>query len=366
MRLAAKLPSAVAAVRLRLAVQEPLSLRGSRDVSDAQLEYLASVAADAKVRLPQVKSADEFEAWLYSCWATMRKKSLVALKLRKGDIVFVGGDRTDVAAVSSISSTGVVYFTGGGRDWPDRLAVGARSADKSAKAGALRLRTVERAAHRAPQREWSVAKHESLKAFVVEKGPSSSVLEELERVVKAAENEKPLQKFLEVHPEILASLLPGQFRYVLPQVRIGKDYVADFFLASVDSRGVSWTLVELETPRSTTALKTKNDFEEHARTGIAQVEEWREWLQDNLDQSRRTDHNGLGLTDIRPGVDGLVVVGTRERLAPRANPLRDRLSESKRIHVHTYDWLLDTVREAIDFSGPPAYNPYLLSSSRPD
>jgi hypothetical protein len=296
-----------------------------------------------------------------------RLRTLRQLKLRTGDIVRICDTAEDVAEVSSIGDTGIVYLTGGGREWPDRVEVVVRSGKRSASADALRRQAANRAAHRAPAREWSVAKHEALEAFCVEDGPSEADMAELASIVSTAVDEKPVQQYLEENPQVLAALLRGPFRYVLPQVRIGKDYVADFFLASVDSRGVSWTLLELETPRSPTALSKKNDFDKHARAGIAQIEEWREWLQDNLDQARRGPRqNGLSLPDIRPGVDGIVLVGTRDRLATNANPLRSRLSESKRIDVHTYDWLVETVQGSIQYTGPPAANRYLLQNSSSD
>ena len=40
--------------------------------------------------------------------------------------------------------------------------------------------------------------------------------------------------------------------------------------------------------------------------------------------------------------------------------LRDRMNTQ----VHTYDWLVDRIRGAISFSGPPASNPNLIQ--RPD
>ena len=56
----------------------------------------------------------------------------------------------------------------------------------------------------------------------------------------------------------------------------------DFLVAGVDSAGVRWMLVELETPQSRVTLAKKNDLDKHARAGVAQVLEWREWLQTTL------------------------------------------------------------------------------------
>jgi hypothetical protein len=129
----------------------------------------------------------------------------------------------------------------------------------------------------------------------------------------------------------------------------------------MDSAGIRWILVELETPNSDVALKSSNQLDRFARKGLSQIREWREWIQDNLDQARRPRaQNGLGLPDIRPQAAGLLLVGRRHRLGVRAATLQRQTEEQEGIAVHTYDWLLEQLRGAIGFHGPPGANPYLL------
>ena len=142
---------------------------------------------------------------------------------------------------------------------------------------------------------------------------------------------------------------------------LGGKYVADFLLADVSSSGVRWILVELETPDSATTLSRGNQFDKHARQGRNQIEEWREWLQDNLDMARRPkQQNGLGLLDIRPQAEGLVLVGRRDQVRENAPTLRSRLFETDRILMHTYDWLLEQLEGTLSFNGPWASNPYAI------
>ena len=104
-----------------------------------------------------------------------------------------------------------------------------------------------------------------------------------------------------------------------------------------------------------------NDFEEHARRGVSQIKEWRQWIQDNLAYARQAkDDNGLGLHDIRPQAKGIVLVGRRHLLHPEARNLRSQLDEDSRIEMRTYDWLLEQLEGALDFEGPWAMNPYAL------
>ena len=147
----------------------------------------------------------------------------------------------------------------------------------------------------------------------------------------------------------------------MPHPRLGSAYVPDFLIADVDSVGVRWVLVELETPRSRVTLATKNDFETHARAGVAQVLEWREWLRNNLAYARQPSaEGGVGLAGIHSGAEGLVLVGRRHLLRPNNEQVRRQTEEDRRIQVHTYDWLLERLKGLRDFTGPSASNPHLL------
>ena len=124
-------------------------------------------------------------------------------------------------------------------------------------------------------------------------------------------------------------------------------------------------LVELETPASNVTLRDDNLLEKHARKGVSQVEEWREWLQNNLDYARRSRRNGgLGLPDIRPGSEGLVLVGRRVRLHENADAVRHPIRERSNIRIHTYDWWLERLGGLVTFKGPPAANPHIIQPLR--
>jgi hypothetical protein len=135
----------------------------------------------------------------------------------------------------------------------------------------------------------------------------------------------------------------------------------DFLIGDVDSLGIRWVLVELETPRSSVTLGNSNELARDARKGVSQVREWREWIQNNLDEARRPKRaDGLGLVDIRPQSEGLVLVGRRDRLRDNADSVRNALREDSDISVHTYDWLLARLKSILGFDGPPGANPYAL------
>lgn len=189
-------------------------------------------------------------------------------------------------------------------------------------------------------------------------------IDQLRNVIDSAIDERPIQSFLESRPQILAALVGRSFRYVVPRPQmggIGGQRIPDFLIADVDSAGIHWVLVELETPRSAVTLKNDNLLEEHARKGVSQIEEWREWIQNNLAHARLSHkEGGLGLVDIRPQSKGLVLVGRRSLLGDNAREVRFAFAEKQRIDIHTYDYLLDTLEGTLGFSGPSGLNPYLI------
>jgi hypothetical protein len=91
------------------------------------------------------------------------------------------------------------------------------------------------------------------------------------------------------------------------------------------------------------------------------VSEWREWLQNNLDTARRSRRNdGLGLVEIRPQSEGVVLVGRRALLFDNTHTVRNPIREQSRIRVHTYDWLLERLDGILRFSGPPRVSPDVI------
>jgi len=132
--------------------------------------------------------------------------------------------------------------------------------------------------------------------FEVKSPLTTEDVEQLREVIEAADDEKPIQEFIESHPQILGTLLGGNIRFCLPRSSLAGKYVPDFLASNVDSLGVRWVLIELETPRSSVTLKNSNELEQHARKGVSQVREWREWLQKIL--TSPGDRDGMTVWDL--------------------------------------------------------------------
>jgi hypothetical protein len=231
----------------------------------------------------------------------------------------------------------------------------------------LKQVTANQASARSTSRDFSRAKELELRPFKVTTRLTLDVIEQIRNVIDTSKDEKPIQSFIEAHPEILAALMGGRAnsRFVVPRPNFGGKRIPDFLIADVDSRGINWVLVELETPVSAVTLKGDNILEEHARKGVSQVEEWREWILKNLALARLSRRDGgLGLVDIRPHSKGLVLVGRRDRLNENASEARHAFAEKQRIDVHTYDYLLERLEGALNFKGPSGLNPHLIQPWR--
>jgi hypothetical protein len=176
--------------------------------------------------------------------------------------------------------------------------------------------------------------------------PSRADLAQLEDILDSSADERPLQRFLGRTPTVLADLATSSFgSFVIPLPRLGSHYVPDFVLAIADSAGIHYTLVELESPTKPLA-RQDGELAAKAREAVHQIEDWREWLKDNLAHAQRPrEEHGLGLPEIRPESPAIVLIGRRSQIQPWKNQrVRQRLREHQGITIHSYDWLVEVLQ----------------------
>lgn len=355
------MPHIVAAARLRVALAQDLHLRDSHAVREDSLAWIKQLWSGTKLPVLPV-TQEEANGWIEHLFLVKRRAALLHLRPVQGDVVATA--EGDYAAISSIGTNGRLYFTGGlGRGaWPDQVSMVARATDKSRVAEDARKVARNSAALRRPASAWSWARQQDLREFRVNDRAEHGDLLQLESIISSARDERPVQQFLQDHPNLLAMLVQRSDRFVLPQKRLGSEFVPDFIIGDVDSIGIHWTLIELESPTAPIYLTDGKTLGRQARKGIDQIVEWREWLQSNVAYARQPrSENGLGLFDIRGEAPALVLVGRRASLVQKSEAVRHHNRESSNIHVHTYDWLIESIRGAMEFSGPAAFNPFTLN-----
>ncbi|MGO9761043.1 MAG: Shedu anti-phage system protein SduA domain-containing protein [Solirubrobacteraceae bacterium] len=359
LRLARRLPATVAAALIRERLAGPLRASPSRPPSHEQLEYLNDLVDRLEMSRPKpTETREQVSAWLTALEDRRAARALRALKPTRGDVVFPVGEPDDVGTVTSISDNGRINVAGpGGRGIrPHDAMLAARRGDSSADARDARQRAANRAAARARTNQMpSQRAMTALDAYRVADHVERSVVTELETTIDTARDERPIQAYIERHPEILTSLSgPTSLgTFVRSQPSLGGQRFPDFALAVADSAGLHWTLIEIESPRAAIGLQN-GQLAKNSRAAVGQVETWREWLTNNLDTARRPRaQDGLGLTDVRPEAAGIVLIGRRAGATPLAPAVQRRLHEEQQIQLHSYDWLLDALNRKHNRPGGP-------------
>jgi hypothetical protein len=354
-------PRGVAAEMLKARLAEDLELDDIWPYSDRHKGRLKELRKLTKLKIDP-KSDGEAAAWVSYLWLIRRQQILEKLKPAAGDIVLAYEGFK--AEVSSVNSDGRVLLKGGKGFgiWPDLIkSIVARKGDTSRQAAQARLDATNTAARRKSRVEWSVARCSELAEFRVARLPTQEDVDDLERVIAKAEDERPIQLYLQENPELLASLLGGKERYCIRLPHLGKEYVPDFIIGDVGSVGFRWVLIELETPRSGIYLAGGEELDKYARKGRGQIVSWRNWIATQIAYARgRKSENGLRLFDIREKSEAIVFVGRRSKMPESKASERHELWQSNAIAIQSYDWLLDHIRGAIEFDGPPSSNPYLI------
>jgi Domain of unknown function (DUF4263) len=345
-------PEPVAAELLRRQVSDALLLQESSSASDGQIEYLADLADETGSAEPEHEYDRRLaDAWISVMHARRAVDHLERLRPEPGDIVEIRShpdpdkaEDHEFREISSIGSDGQLFFRGRGlRARPHAVQMVARKAGEDYDGAQYRAR--QRAALLVNNPEALViGRLDELARWKVEGEPTSASVLAFEDALNSARNERPMQKVLEQHPEMLDYLVSGHGGiYVIPQVQLGKDYVPDFLVAAYTSLGLHWTLVELESPTAVLTIKDGQPAQQ-LRKAMQQIADWREWLMNNVNYARRpTAENGLGLPGIRIDARGLIIIG-RGRLSTHSDAMRMREQSQRNVEIRTYDWLIRAAR----------------------
>ena len=167
-----------------------------------------------------------------------------------------------------------------------------------------------------------------------------------ESALDGARDERDMQRFLEDHPLFLTQQISGgSGAWVIPQRRLGAEHVTDFLIAQSASGGFVWYAVELERPQAKVFNKN-GDPSATLNHALRQISDWRNWLSRNRDYATRPPgQSGLGLIDIDPELEGLIIIGRDANIDESTIERRRRLMRESRIKIETYDWLLSQAKE---------------------
>ena len=166
--------------------------------------------------------------------------------------------------------------------------------------------------------------------------------EKLQSQLDSASSERDMQQYIEQHPTVLIHhLCGGHGRYVIPQKRLGAEYVTDFIIGHAHSGGFEWQAVEIESPKKKMFTKGGNPTKELTQA-IRQIQDWRAWLSRNQNYAARPiAESGLGLTDIVASIPGLIIIGRRSNYDELNNDRRRQMANDLNIQFHSFDFLVD-------------------------
>lgn len=178
---------------------------------------------------------------------------------------------------------------------------------------------------------------------------TGSEIAAFENALNYARDESDMQLFIEANPRILIQhFAVGRGAWVKPKQRLGSEYETDFLIAQQGSGGLIWYAVELERPQAILFTK-KGDPSAALTHALRQINDWREWLSRNRGYAAQSrEQEGLGLIDIHPELDGLIIMGRGADIDTRTTARRRRLARDYRVEIETYDWLLSEARERFE------------------
>ena len=177
--------------------------------------------------------------------------------------------------------------------------------------------------------------------------------DELLNVLNKAEKENDIQQYIKNNQKwfIPASIFEcydfGHHEaYIVPEQQLGHKYRADYMLIGRNSIGYNIVLVEFEDVNVDYKIKTYNAETEAVRKGIAQINDWKRWMNDNRMHFLRECIPADFISNVPPwGIRYCLVVSRREKMDNVANDIRGQQSEhDPSLKIITYDRLVDNVR----------------------
>lgn len=147
----------------------------------------------------------------------------------------------------------------------------------------------------------------ALEEFALQKNaPEPEAVRALEELSESGEKmEAPFQKLLEMYPALLASTVMGGWKtFIIPQKRLGSEYIPDFLVLGVNSIGPQWVTVDIEAARHS-IVNNDGTLSGATRHGVKQIQDWRDWMMTNVTYAQTE----LGLHGRTNRAPGLVIIG---------------------------------------------------------
>ena len=168
--------------------------------------------------------------------------------------------------------------------------------------------------------------------------PNRVVSDQFVQVTNDASDERPAQRFLAEHPELLGCLLqPGNAAWAFDRPTLGSEFIPDFLLSTHTSAGYRWVMVELESPVARILTNAKLPARK-LNEALGQIRDWRAWIRRNIAYAQ----SELGFQDLDAECPAFVIIGRRSQLSQDCVTHYRELSTSTTT-VMTYDRLFESI-----------------------
>ena len=169
-----------------------------------------------------------------------------------------------------------------------------------------------------------------------------------------AEKENDIQRYIKDNKKwfIPASLFEDydfghHEAFIVPEQALGVDYRVDYMLLGRNSIGHHIVFVEFENVNVDYKIRSANMETESVRKGLAQIKDWKRWIDSNKDYFMKS----CGLSSISAniptwGIRYCLVVSRRDRMDETVNQMRRQSElEMSGLHIVSYDRLVDNVKK---------------------
>ncbi len=172
-------------------------------------------------------------------------------------------------------------------------------------------------------------------------------------VLNSAKKESDVQRYIKSNEKWF---IPGSIfcnydfghheAYLVPEQSLGAEYRADYMLLGRNSIGYQIVLIEFEDVNVQYRLLSSNAETESVRKGLAQIRDWKRWIDSNRDYFLKS----AGLESVCGnipswGIYYCLVVSRREMMDQTANDMRGQLQyEIPGLRIISYDRLVDNIR----------------------
>lgn len=206
--------------------------------------------------------------------------------------------------------------------------------------------------------------HLNITDLVIQKNNYIDQVQRFEKLINGKNiNERVILNFISIEKAyfIIGSIFQRtnfghHDRYIFREISLPPNFQADFLLIGKNSLGFHFLFIELENPTGDIILKNGN-FGNSVRKGLNQIEDWKSWVEKNLDSLRnaliKTKSPNLYLPNEFFEYDSTrfsyaVIVGRRSHFTEKANLRRRKYSQQGIMILH-YDNVIDECQKLLNY-----------------